>query len=374
MTKTVIGVAKEIKNKENRVALTPAGVKALTARGHQVLIEKNAGLGSGFSDQEFQAEGAEIVDKENVFNDAELILKVKEPIKEEYPLLKARQTHFTYLHLASDKNLTEKMLEANCTGIAYETVEDNQGRLPLLNPMSAVAGRMAIQVGAHYLSKPTQGRGILLDGIPGVKAAEVVIIGAGLVGTNAAKTAAGRGANVTILDINTEKLAYLEDTLKGKVNTLYSNEFNLRESVKKADLVVGAVLLPGAKAPKLITEEMIKSMKQGSVIVDVCIDQGGCVETSKPTTHENPVFEKHGVIHYCVTNMPGAYPRTSTYGLTNATMPYVLQLANKGIIKALKENQGLRKGVNIFKGYITCQPVAEALNLQDKFKPIEELI
>ena len=361
----IIGVPKEIKNNENRVAITPAGVEALIKEGHQVIIEKSAGVGSGISDSDYQEVGAKILEtNKEVFAEADMIMKVKEPLPEEYDLLKEGQILFTYLHLAAEEKLTKALMDKKVVAIAYETVQLGDGSLPLLTPMSEVAGRLAIQKGAQYLERQKGGRGVLLAGVPGVPPAKVVIIGGGIVGMNAAKMALGLRADVTILDINTNQLRYIDDIFHGNVKTRMSNRYNIYEEVTKADLVIGAVLIPGAKAPHLVTEEMIKDMKNGSVIVDVAIDQGGCVETTYPTTHDDPVFIKHGVVHYSVANMPGAVPRTSTYALTNATLPYAIEIANKGYKKALLDNPALLKGLNVYNGKITYKAVAEAFNLE----------
>ncbi len=368
----IIGLPKEIKNNENRVGLTPGGVSVLTKRGHEVLVEKTAGLGSGFEDSEYEVAGAKLVETNTeVFQNAEIIVKVKEPLAVEYDLLRPGQTLFTYLHLAPNKPLTESLLKNKVTAIAYETVELTNGALPLLAPMSEVAGRMSVQIGANLLQKYNGGMGILLGGVPGVKPADVVIIGGGVVGTNAAKMAVGLGANVTILDINTQRLRYLDDIFSGRVNTLVCNPYNIADVVKKADLLIGAVLVTGASAPILVTEEMVKTMKKGSVIVDVAIDQGGSIETiDRVTTHDHPTYEKHGVLHYSVANMPGAVPRTSTYALEAATLPYLLELVDKGIETALHQNPALMKGLNTINGKLTCKSVAESLNIpyQEKKK------
>ncbi|HHY42676.1 MAG TPA: alanine dehydrogenase [Thermoanaerobacterales bacterium] len=370
----IIGVVKELKEQENRVAITPAGVDALTACGHKVLIEQGAGLGSGFTDESYKAAGAEILNNaSDVWKNSEMIVKVKEPHESEYEYLRPDLVYFAYLHLAADINLTKVLMESGVTAIAYETVQRNDKSLPLLTPMSEVAGRMAIQEGAIYLEKTRGGKGILLEGVPGVTPASVVIVGAGTVGTGAIRRAMGLGARVTVLDINVDRLRYLEDIFMGRIETLYSNRYNLSKALKHADLVVGAVLIPGAKTPKLITEEMVKKMQPGSVIVDVAIDQGGCVETiERPTTHANPVFVKHGVIHYAVSNIPGAVPRTSTLALTNATLPYILEMAKKGWKQAVLDDEALAKGVNVMNGKITNKAVAEAHNLP--YYPLEEVM
>jgi alanine dehydrogenase len=361
-----IGVPKEIKNNENRVALTPAGVEAFKKAGHHVLIETGAGLGSGFTDEEYIASGAEIIPTHTgVFAAADMIIKVKEPLPGEYDLFKEEQILLTYLHLAPEPELTRALMKKRVIGIAYETIQLPDGSLPLLTPMSEVAGRMSIQIGAQFLEKPHGGKGILLGGVPGVPAAKVTIVGGGIVGTNAAKMALGLGADVTILDLRAPRLRYLDDIFGARIKTLMSNSYNLKQAVSEADLVVGAVLIPGAKAPKLVTEEMVKSMKPGSVIVDVAIDQGGCIETiDRVTTHAEPTFVKHGVVHYSVANMPGAVARTSTFALTNVTLPYALEIANKGYLRAMKENPSLAKGVNVIDGKLTYQAVADALNLE----------
>lgn len=370
----IVGVPKEIKPQENRVAITPAGVDALVRAGHKVLIEKGAGEGSGIYDEDYKQAGAEIMPSaESVWENSEMIVKVKEPLPSEYKYFKEGQVIFTYLHLAPEPELTKALMESKVVAIAYETVQKDDGSLPLLTPMSEVAGRLAIQEGAAFLEKFRGGKGVLLSGVPGVPPASIVIVGAGTVGTNALKRAVGMGARVTILDINVNKLRYLDDIYQGRIETLYSNRFNLLNAISKADLVIGAVLIPGAKAPKLVTEEMVRAMEPGSVIVDVAIDQGGCVETiDHPTTHAEPVFVKYGVIHYAVSNMPGAVPRTSTFALTNATLPYALELANKGWKKAIIENKALARGVNVLNGKITYKAVAEAHNLP--YYPLEEVL
>ncbi|OYU96989.1 MAG: alanine dehydrogenase [Bacteroidetes bacterium B1(2017)] len=360
----IIGVPKEIKNNENRVGLTPAGVSALAKAGHQVFVQATAGVGSGFTDVEYTEAGATILPTiEDVYGKAEMIIKVKEPIASEYPLIKENQLLFTYFHFASYEPLTTAMIERKAICLAYETVEKKDRSLPLLVPMSEVAGRMSIQEGAKYLEKPMGGRGILLGGVPGVKPAQVLILGGGIVGIQAAKMAAGMAADVTIMDISIPRLRELDDILPANVKTVFSNEYNIREAVKTADLIVGAVLIPGAKAPHLITRDMLKIMKPGTVLVDVAVDQGGCIETCKPTTHENPTFEIDGIIHYCVANMPGAVPYTSTLALTNATLPYALQLANKGWKKACADNEELRLGLNVVQGKVVYKGVSDAFNL-----------
>ncbi len=360
-----IGVPKEIKNNENRVALTPAGVSALVSRGHTVYVQKTAGEGSGFSDAEYRTAGAKMKkDIESTYKVAEMIVKVKEPIESEYGLIKENQLVFTYFHFASHLPLTKAMIKSKAVCLAYETVELADRSLPLLVPMSEVAGRMSIQEGAKYLEKPEKGRGVLLGGVPGVPPGKVTILGGGIVGTQAAKMAAGLGAQVTILDINLNRLRHLADIMPANVTTLYSNEYNIRQQIKESDLVVGAVLIPGAKAPNLITKAMLKEMRPGTVLVDVAVDQGGCIETCKPTTHENPTFIIDDVVHYCVANMPGAVPYTSTLALTNATLQYAIQLADKGWEQACKENAALAKGLNIVKGKVVYKGVADAFNLK----------
>lgn len=371
----IVGVAKEIKNNENRVGLTPAGADSLVKAGHKVFIEKSAGLGSGFSDENYISVGAEIIsDKKKIFDESEMIVKVKEPLKSEYELFHENQILFTYLHLAPEPELTNALLQKKVVGIAYETVTGRDGKsLPLLAPMSEIAGKMSIQIGAHFLENKNGGRGILLGGVSGVEAGQVVIVGGGIVGTNAAKIAVGLGAKVTIIDLSIERLRYLDDIFHGKVQTIMSNSFNISNWTKKADLLVGAVLIPGAKTPKLVTEKMVQEMKKNSVIVDVAIDQGGCVETADHvTTHDEPTFEKFGVIHYSVANIPGAVPRTSTIALTNATLPYILKIAEKNWKSACKENPGLAKGLNTIDGKITNKPVADALG--KNFASYEEFL
>ncbi len=360
----LIGVPKEIKDKENRIAITPAGVKAMTSSGHEVLVQKNGGLGSGISNEDFEQAGAKMVSREEAW-DTEMVIKVKEPEAEEYKFFKEGQILFTFLHLAGvPKELTLSLMEKKVVAIAYETVEDKQGGLPLLNPMSEVAGRLAPQMGIRYLEKHHGGKGVLLGGVPGVGPAKVTIIGGGTVGINSAKMALGLGGEVTMMDISHKQMQYLDDIFRGQVKTIMSNSLNIAEAVKDSDLVIGGVLLPGAKAPSLVTEEMVKTMEPGSVIVDVAIDQGGCVETAKPTSHSDPVYTVHDVIHYCVVNMPGAVPRTSTYALTNQTLPYALRLANNGYKKAIHQDPGLAKGVNVLNGKVTYKAVADALDLE----------
>jgi len=362
----IIGVPKEIKNNENRVALTPAGVHSLIEHGHKVYVEINAGNGSGIANESYIEAGAKMLEAaEEVFDIADMIMKVKEPIPEEYERLKEGQILYTYLHLAPNKELTDVLVKKNIAAIAYETVQLDDGSLPLLTPMSEVAGRMATQVGAYMLQKYTGGSGVLLGGVPGVMPGQVVIVGGGVVGINAAKMAVGLGAQVTILDISKKRLAYIDDVFHGRIATLYSNPYNIAQAVEKADLLVGAVLITGAKAPILVTEEMVESMKEGSVIVDVAIDQGGSIETiDRITTHDNPSYVKHGVVHYSVANMPGAVPRTSTFALTGVTLPYALQLANKGFAAAIEGNKALALGVNTYKGHVTYDHVAEAFGYE----------
>lgn len=353
----IIGLPKEIKNNESRVAITPGGVYELTKNNHTVYVQKGAGFDSGFTDEAFIKAGGEILPSiEEVYAIAEMIVKVKEPIEEEYKLAKEGQIIFTYFHFASNQNLINAMVESKAICIAYETVEVNK-TLPLLTPMSEVAGRMAIQQGAKYLEKPIKGKGVLLGGVPGVKPGKVLIIGGGVVGVQAAKMAAGLGALVNILDINMDRLRYINDIMPNNVVTEFSSEYNIRKHIKDADLIVGGVLIPGAKAPKLITRDMLKEMQPGTVIVDVAVDQGGCIETTKPTTHEDPIYIIDDVVHYCVANMPGAVPYTSTIALTNITLPYVLQIANKGWEKACEENNALQKGINIIKGEIVYKEI-----------------
>jgi len=360
----IIGVPKEIKNNENRVSVTPAGVKEFTKRGHTVYVQSSAGVGSGFKDEDYITAGAQIKSTiEETYDVAEMIVKVKEPIEPEYALIKKDQLLFTYFHFASYEPLTKAMMEAGAVCLAYETVEKSDHTLPLLVPMSEVAGRMSIQEGAKYLEKPLKGRGILLGGVPGVRPAKVLIMGGGVVGTNAAKMAAGMGADVTIMDLNLSRLRYLDDVMPANVNTLMSNEYNIRELIKTHDLIVGAVLIHGAKAPHLITKDMLKDMRPGTVLVDVAVDQGGCIETCKPTTHEDPTYIIDDVVHYCVANMPGAVPYTSTLALTNATLPYAIQLANKGWKQACKDSKELKLGLNVINGEVVYKGVSEAFNL-----------
>ncbi|WP_420315650.1 alanine dehydrogenase [Ekhidna sp.] len=360
----IIGVPKEIKNNENRVAVTPSGVVEFTKRGHEIYIQSTAGDGSGFTDEQYIEAGAKILPTiEEVYGIAEMIIKVKEPIEPEYKLCKKDQLIFTYFHFASHEPLTKAMIESGAVCLAYETVEKSDRSLPLLVPMSEVAGRMSVQEGAKYLEKPMMGRGILLGGVPGVRPAKVMILGGGVVGTNAAKMAAGMGADVTILDLSLPRLRYLDDVMPANVNTFMSSEYNIRELISTHDLIIGAVLIPGAKAPHLITKDMLKEMQPGTVLVDVAVDQGGCIETCKPTTHQDPTYIIDDVVHYCVANMPGAVPYTSTLALTNATLPYAIQLANKGWKKACSDSKELRLGLNVINGEIVYKGVAEAFDM-----------
>ncbi len=369
----IIGVPKEIKSNENRVALTPAGALELSKRGHKVYVQSTAGVGSGFSDIDYTSAGAIILSTiEEIYAIAEMIIKVKEPIASEYKLIKPNQLLFTYFHFASYEPLTNAMIESGAICLAYETVELPDRSLPLLIPMSEVAGRMAIQEGAKYLEKPQQGKGILLGGVPGVPPAKVLVLGGGIVGTQAAKMAAGLGSAVTLLDVSLPRLRYLADVMPPNVTTMYSNELTIRTLVKTHDLIIGAVLIPGAKAPSLVTRDMLSTMQPGTVLVDVAIDQGGCMETSKPTTHDDPIYLVDGVVHYCVANMPGAVPYTSTVALTNATLPYAIQLADKGWKQACAENRPLKLGLNVVNGKVVYEGVAKAFNLQ--YFPIDEII
>ncbi|WP_028783454.1 alanine dehydrogenase [Thalassobacillus devorans] len=368
-----IGVPREIKNNENRVAMTPAGVISLTNAGHEVYVETHAGTGSNFTDSQYIEAGATIVATAKEAWRQEMVMKVKEPLPEEYDYFYEGLILFTYLHLAPEPELTKALIDRKVVSIAYETVQLDNGSLPLLTPMSEVAGRMATQIGAQFLEKLHGGKGILLGGIPGVRRGRVTVIGGGVVGTNAAKIAMGLGADVTIIDLNPERLRQLDDIFGSEINTLMSNPLNIQEALAESDLVIGAVLIPGAKAPKLVSDEMVQSMMKGSVIVDVAIDQGGIFETTdRITTHDNPTYEKHGVVHYAVANMPGAVPRTSTIGLTNVTIPYALQLANKGYRQACQDNIALRKGINTLNGFVTYRAVAEAHQLE--FSDVESLL
>jgi len=359
----IVGIPREIKDSEYRVSMTPGGVHQLTEVGHEVWVEANAGEGSSFPDEQYADAGARIVPTTAAWS-AELVVKVKEPQPSEYGFLRSDLALFTYLHLAADEQLTHEMVSRRVAGIAYETVELPNGHLPLLTPMSEVAGKMAVQIGAHYLEKMSGGRGKILGGVPGVRPADVVIIGAGVVGTNAAQVALGMGAHVIMIDINIDRLRYLHEVLGGRLTTLSSNPLNIAQAVRRADLLIGAVLIRGAKAPRLVTRQMIETMAPGSVVIDVAVDQGGCVETSRPTTHSAPTFLVSGVTHYCVANMPGAVPRTSTYALSNATLPYVVRLANQGIAQALRQDPGLAKGLNTYDGHVTYESVADAFALE----------
>jgi alanine dehydrogenase len=357
----IIGVPKEIKDNEARVGITPAGVKALTEAGHKVLVETQAGTQSGFPDEDYQNAGAEMVGEAGyVWGKSEMVVKVKEPIEKEYVFFREGLVLFTYLHLAPLPGLTDKLLESKVVGIAYETVRDRRGTLPLLTPMSEVAGRMSVQVGASYLEKERGGRGILLGGVPGVPPANVTILGGGIVGTNAARIALGFGAKTTLIDMNLNRLRELEDIFGGRIYTLASNSYNIAQATREADLLIGGVLIPGATAPKLVTRAMVSRMKKGAVIVDVAIDQGGCVETARPTSHSNPSYVVDGVVHYCVTNMPGAVPHTSTLALTNSTFPYLLRIANLGARESLQQDAGLAEGLNTWMGTLTYRGVAES--------------
>ena len=369
----IVGLPKEIKDNEYRVGLTPAGVRAFADAGHQVIVEKNSGSGSGFEDDLYQRAGAQMIESaDDVWAKADMIVKVKEPIEPEYHSMREGQLLFTYLHLAPDKKLTNELLKRKVIGIAYETIMDRRGGLPLLTPMSEVAGRMAIQVGAHYLEKMSGGRGILLGGVPGVPAARVVIIGGGVVGTNAAKIAVGMGAHVTIIDNNLDRLRELDDIFLSKISTLASSAYMIHDAISDADLIVGAVLVPGAAAPKLVTRSMLKDVPNGAVIVDVAVDQGGCIETTHPTTHSDPTYYVEGVLHYCVANMPGAVPRTSTFALTNATLPYALKIATRGFLDAIRSDPMLKAGVNTYAGHCTYEAVA--LDQGIPYTPVDELI
>ncbi|MBK8880021.1 MAG: alanine dehydrogenase [Haliscomenobacter sp.] len=369
----IIGVPKEIKTNENRIALTPAGALELTKRGHTVYVQSTAGENSGFTDEEYVHNGAKILPTiEDVYGIAEMIIKVKEPIEKEYALIREGQLLFTYFHFASYEPLTQAMIKSKAVCLAYETVELADGSLPLLVPMSEVAGRMAIQEGAKFLEKTYKGRGVLLGGVPGVAPGKVLVLGGGVVGTQAAKMAAGLGAQVTLLDLSLNRLRYLADVMPANVTTLYSNEYTIRKLIKDHDLIVGAVLIPGAKAPKLITRDMLKTMRPGTVLVDVAVDQGGCFETTTPTTHDHPTFIIDDVIHYCVANMPGAVPMTSTVALTNATLPYAIKLAEKGWKQACRQSQPLRLGLNVVDGKVVYQGVAEAFNLP--YEPVEGVL
>ena len=362
----IIGAPKEIKEGENRVALTPAGVNTLIQEGHVILVETNAGSGSGLMDEEYIQQGARMVSRSEVFDQSDLIVKVKEPLEEEWPLLRQGKILFTYLHLASSKTLTDALLKSDIIGVAYETVEERDGRLPLLIPMSEVAGRMAIQMAMRFLEVDYGGRGILLSGVPGVPPAEVVVMGCGIVGFNAAKIAIGQGAHVTMLDINHERLKYIDDILHGNVITVYSNPYTIQRAVSYADVLIGAVLIPGAKAPRVVSKDMVAQMKSGSVIIDVSIDQGGSIETTRQTTHADPIFKINEVIHCGIPNIPASVPRTSTFALTNATLPYIKAIASKGIRKAAEDDRALARGINLAKGVVTHPAVAKSFNMDWK--------
>jgi alanine dehydrogenase len=367
----IIGCPKEIKTREYRVGLAPGGVAALVARGHQVLIEKGAGLGSGLPDALYETAGAKILEKAaDVWSRAEMIVKVKEPIAGEYPLMRDGQTLYTYLHLAADKPLSKALVDRKVAAVAYETIQTDDGQLPLLRPMSEVAGRMAVQVGAVQLEKEHGGKGILLSGVPGVRRGKVVILGGGVVGTNSAKLASGMGADTVVLDVNINRLAYLDDIFGSRITPVYSDPAQIAKYVREADLVIGGVLIPGAKAPRLVSEKLISEMQEGSVVVDVAVDQGGCIETCHPTTHDNPTYTVHGVVHYCVANMPGAVAQTSTFALTNATIRYALALADLGVVEAAKRDRALALGVNSFNGHCTYKAVAEAHDMD--YTPLDK--
>lgn len=373
MVAMIVGVPREIVDKEYRVALTPQGAHELVAEGHRVLVEKGAGEGSSISDGDFASAGAEIVpSSEDVYGEAELILKVKEPQESEYRFLREGQIIFTFLHLAAHRELTEELIRRRVVAIAYETVQRQDGSLPLLAPMSEVAGRMAPQVGAHYLEKMNGGRGMLLGGATGVPPANVVILGAGIVGSHSAIVATGMDAHVVVMDKSVVKLRYLEHILHGRITTLISNKMNVREAVRQADVVIGAVLVPGAKCPVLVDDEVVRQMRPGSVVVDISIDQGGCLQTSRPTTHSDPVYFMHDVVHYCVGNIPGAVPRTSTYALTNVTLPYALLIAELGLREAVRIDPSLAKGVNTIEGRVTARPVAEAHGME--YEPLDHVL
>jgi alanine dehydrogenase len=360
----IIGVLKEIKDGEKRVAVTPQGVDALISHHHRVLVEKGAGNGSGFSDQEYERVGAIVVERrETIWSETDMIVKVKEPLKPEFPLMRPGQILFTFLHLAADRELTDRLIESRIVAIGYETIQERDGSLPLLRPMSEIAGRASVLAGGMCLETANGGRGVLLCGASGVPPAKVVIIGAGVAGSNACKVAVGIGARVSILDIYPERLSYLHDITQGHITTFISNRMTISEEITDAELVIGAVLIPGAQAPKLVTRQMLRRMRPGSAIVDISVDQGGCFETTHPTTHENPIYLEEGIVHYCVSNIPGAYPRTSTYALTNATFPYVVHIADKGFEKAMAENETLRKGLNLIDGKVVCEGVARSLGL-----------
>lgn len=366
----IIGVPKEIKISENRVGMTEAGVRQLVKEGHTLLVEKDAGVGSGITNEQYEKAGAKMIDsKKEVYAKAQMIMKVKEPLPDEYDLMQENQIIYTYLHLAAEPKLTKVLCERKVKAIAYETIQYDDMSLPLLTPMSEVAGRMATQIGAFYLQRDHGGKGILLGGVTGVKPAKVTIIGGGVVGTNSAKMAMGLGAHVTILDVNTKRLEYLDDIFKGRCETLFSNAKNIEDSVADSDLLIGGVLITGHKAPTLVSKEQVSQMAKGSVVVDVAVDQGGCIETCKPTSHQNPTFEVSGVIHYCVPNMPGVVPRTSTYALTNVTLKYASMLANMGVEEACARDRALFKGVNVYNGHVVYEPVARDLHME--YKPFK---
>jgi alanine dehydrogenase len=368
----IIGVPKEIKTREYRVGMTPAGVRSLTSRGHKVLVEKSAGEGSGIKDAEYVAQGAQIVAAAADAWGAEMVVKVKEPLPAEYGFFRDGLVLYTYLHLAAEPELTRTLAKTKVASVAYETIQLDDGSLPLLRPMSEVAGRMAVQVGATCLEKEKGGKGVLLGGVPGTRRGRVVILGGGVVGRNAATIAIGMGAQVTVLDVRAETMAYLEDVFGGAIETLYSNPINIEEAVIRADLVIGGVLLPGAAAPKLVSKELVSKMAKGTVIVDVAVDQGGCIETCRPTTHDNPTFEVDGVVHYCVANMPGAVPHTSTWALTNTTIPYAVKIAEQGLVQAARADKALALGINCYGGHVTYEPVAQAHKLD--YVPVQKLI
>jgi alanine dehydrogenase len=369
----IIGCPKEIKTREYRVGLVPGGAAAFLARGHRVLIEKGAGVGSGLSDDAYESVGAEIVERAaDVWSDAEMIIKVKEPIASEYPLMKEGQTIYTYFHLAADRPLSKALLERKIAAVAYETIQTDDGQLPLLKPMSEVAGRMAALIGAVYLEKEHGGKGILLSGVPGVRRGKVVILGGGVVGTNSAKLSTGMGADTIILDVNLNRLAYLDDVFGSRITPVFSDPAQIQKYVREADLVIGGVLIPGAKAPKLVSEKLISEMQPGSVVVDVAVDQGGCIETCRPTTHDNPTYMVHGVVHYCVANMPGAVSQTSTFALTNATIGFGVKLADLGVVEAVKRDRALAAGVNTFNGFCTYKAVAEAHDFE--YTPLDKAL
>jgi alanine dehydrogenase len=368
----IVGVPKEIKTRENRVGMTPAGVRSLVGRGHKVLVEKSAGDGSGLSDAAYAAAGATLVPTAADAWTAEMVVKVKEPLPPEFGFFRENLVLYTYLHLAPEAELTQQLLQKKVAGVAYETIENADGTLPLLRPMSEVAGRMAVQVGAAFLEKERGGKGVLLGGVPGTRRGRVVILGGGVVGRNAATIAIGMGAQVTVLDVRAETMAYLEDVFGGAVETLYSNPTNIEQATARADLIVGAVLVTGASAPKLVTREMISKMEKGSVVVDVAVDQGGCIETCRPTSHDKPTYEIDGVIHYCVPNMPGAVPQTSTWALTNTTLAYAVKIADGGLVKAAKADRALSLGINTYMGHVTCEGVAQAHKVE--YVPVERLL